>query len=132
MSGDYEKCERCGGKMKPVVGSRVGAMETWRCEHCGFETAMHILFVEDPEKRKDVEVDLVVYWHRVPPEAGELIALRKTFPQFADVPPYELAKRVGATSRFVVGVFVQGWAESLRREAVQNGLDVRIETHDQK
>lgn len=131
MSDEYYKCERCGGEMRPMAGSRVGLQETWRCERCGFEARVHILPVEDPGSRKDAMVDLVVYWRRVPPTVGELVALRKTFQQFANVPPHELEKQVGSASRFVVGPCEEGPAELLRREAIQNGLDLRLEPQGQ-
>lgn len=118
--------------MRPMVGSRVGAQATWRCELCGLEARVHIDFAEDPGRRKDAMVDLVVHWRRVPPTVSELVALRKTFSQFANVAPYELEKQVGSASRFLVGTCEEGPGELLRQEAIQNGLDLRLQPHGQE
>lgn len=131
MDNSDDSCGKCGGRMEPVVGSRVGAMETWRCVRCGAERRVLLVFVEPELGDESMSlVDLVIWWRTSPPAVGELAALRRAFPQFASMPPSELRKRTSdGNPRFVIGSFEIGRAKQLQQDVRQSGLDVRVEPH---
>lgn len=132
MNVECGTCQRCGGDLEQVA--LVGALQTLRCKRCGLETHSHLVFIEPDrsEAENARRVELIVQWHDMPPSPREIAALRRSFPDRADIPLRELLVRIAADRKFVIGTFFRSHAEDMIKRLSSSGLDLRIENRSSR
>src|SRR5579871_6824929 len=71
---------------------------------------------------------VTIRFSNAPPSVGELVALRRCFSQFRDVPPATLRSRIGDCRQLSLGELPTPEARSLIEAARREGLDVIAES----
>ncbi len=119
------KCTNCGSESWDVV-DRLGAIETWRCQSCGYEETMHVY---DPRLNPVLPVDLapvftlVARWS-AKPTARQIVELQRLFPRLQALSSIDLMKKARDGSGFELGRFTESELPVPSNQLAQLGVDV--------
>lgn len=97
-----------------MMVSRLGALETWRCDACSNEEVRHVYFVEAPELPSNLEpiMEIFVRW-TAKPGAEQILELHRSFPRLRKMSAVDILKAAQA-GRLAVGRFRESELAPLR------------------
>lgn len=119
-----QTCPRCGaGAMQ--LSQRLGHVEVFRCESCGWEAAGTFFPASELAHLEHAALPVAIRLKAVSPSVREIMVVRQLLPEYAGRPVAELRSvlRGGA----VLCARPQAAAEELQRRARGLGLELLLE-----
>lgn len=117
-------CGKCGGRLQ--MASRVGTVETYRCELCGNEEYVHFSISPDElYAAQEGTVEVCIDWREQDVDIKTILKLRHLVPELKSQSVDEVRNSLHVGETFSLGRYFPDQADDLKNKLEEIGLSVR-------